>query len=433
MSLRILRLALFLTAAGVAGVRAAVLEDAQAAYAAGDYGRAAGLFQTAAEQGDAAAQYNLGVLYENGQGVVKDYSRAAVWYRKSADMGDVNAQNNLANLYMFGLGVPLDIGEAVKWLRKAGEQGEPGAQFNLGILYMIGSSVPQDYQQAQTWLRKAAAQGEAEAQYNLGVMAERGDGVPKDAVEAYAWYHLSSGHGFARAIEKKHVLAAAMTQEQIQLAQQRSALLLPVAPSAEASAPPASPSGAFVAFLGLGALIVLIALWKAGSWTLSRLRGGAKASGKGFKPPAYETLWQAVQDPSLCEKFARDYSDAGFAQSFVINNQGKPREFYAAYAMAFFKAGNIGAAMALFQMKVVLDPAEEALIWILKKIMAEQNIEFQLDRSLPWKAKLAVAMELSTQQLQREALMLLDDEVVREAARNPEDARQVEMIKQASG
>lgn len=428
----------FLLAAGLAAsdpAWGASLEEAQAAYSAGDFMRAAGLFQSAAEQGDASAQYNLGVLYENGQGLAKDYGRAAVWYRKSADQGDVNAQNNLANLYMFGLGVPLDIGEAVKWLRKAGEQGEPGAQFNLGILYMLGQSVPQDYAQAQYWLKLAAVQGEAEAQYNLGVMSERGDGVVKDPVEAVAWYILASGKGFAPAVEKQHKLSASLSPEQQSQARQRSAALLP-APVPVSAVPlteegPA-PSTAFVAFLSLGALIALIGLWRSGRWIYGRLRGGKASSSLGYVTPEYEMLRKAVSDPAECEKIARECCAAGGAQNFVMHCQGKPRDFYGAYALAFFKAGNIAASLALYQMKVVLEPAEEAMIWLLKKVMAEQQVEFRIDKPLPWKTRLAIALELSTNQLNREALMLLDDEVVREAAGEPGLARQVEMIKQAA-
>ncbi len=49
-----------------------------------------------ASQGNAAAQYNLGVMYANGRGVPQDYVQAMKWYRLAADQGDAKAQFNLA-------------------------------------------------------------------------------------------------------------------------------------------------------------------------------------------------------------------------------------------------------------------------------------------------------------------------------------------------
>ena len=50
----------------------------------------------AAEQGDASAQSNLGVMYENGEGVAKDYKKAVYWLRKAADQGFAPAKEALA-------------------------------------------------------------------------------------------------------------------------------------------------------------------------------------------------------------------------------------------------------------------------------------------------------------------------------------------------
>ncbi|WP_277600823.1 tetratricopeptide repeat protein [Eikenella corrodens] len=52
-----------------------------------------------AEQGNADAQYNLGVMYDNGQGVRQDYAEAARWYRKAAEQGYAKAQYNLGSMY----------------------------------------------------------------------------------------------------------------------------------------------------------------------------------------------------------------------------------------------------------------------------------------------------------------------------------------------
>ena len=68
-----------------------------------------------AEQGDASAQYHLGVRYSNGEGVLKDEAEAVRWYRLSADQGNASAQNNLGVSYANGEGVLKDEAEAVRW------------------------------------------------------------------------------------------------------------------------------------------------------------------------------------------------------------------------------------------------------------------------------------------------------------------------------
>jgi TPR repeat protein len=78
------------------------------AYRAGDYETALHEFRLLAEQGDAGAQYNLGVMYDNGRGVIQDYAEAMDWYRLAAEQGDALAQNNLGVMYANGDGVIQD-------------------------------------------------------------------------------------------------------------------------------------------------------------------------------------------------------------------------------------------------------------------------------------------------------------------------------------
>src|SRR5664279_1979980 len=61
-----------------------------------------------AANGDAAAQWVLGVRYEHGKGVPQDYAQAAAWYRKAAEQGNATAQWLLGDLYDLGHGVPQD-------------------------------------------------------------------------------------------------------------------------------------------------------------------------------------------------------------------------------------------------------------------------------------------------------------------------------------
>jgi TPR repeat protein len=148
--------------------------------------------QARAEKGEAAAQSELGLMYDLGQGAAKDYGQAVTWLRKAAEQGYSGAQLLLGLHYQNGNGVPQDYAEAVKWLRKAAEQGGAAAQYSLGVCYDRGNGVPQDYAEAVKWYRKAAAQGDPMAQYNLGVCYSRGRGVLQDYAEAVKWYRKAA-------------------------------------------------------------------------------------------------------------------------------------------------------------------------------------------------------------------------------------------------
>jgi len=89
-------------------------EGAVAAHKRGDYATALRLFQPLADQGNATAQGNLGVMYDAGQGVPQNYAEAAKWSRKAADQGHANAQFNLGVMYDDGQGVPHNYAEARK-------------------------------------------------------------------------------------------------------------------------------------------------------------------------------------------------------------------------------------------------------------------------------------------------------------------------------
>lgn len=145
-------------------------------------------FRKAAEQGLATAQNSLGWMYSKGRGVKRYDLKAAEWYRKAAEQGDAMAQFNLGWSYQNGRGVMRDDKEAVQWYRKAAEQGDAVAQFNLGKAYHNGQGVAQDYVETANWYRKAAEQGHILATMNLGVMYGMGLGVPQSDMEAVQWY-----------------------------------------------------------------------------------------------------------------------------------------------------------------------------------------------------------------------------------------------------
>ena len=77
--------------------------------------------------------------------------------RAAAEQGLADAQFNLGVMYKDGEGVPQDDAEAVRWYRLAAEQGEAGAQVNLGTMYATGEGVPQDHVTAHMWFNLAAS------------------------------------------------------------------------------------------------------------------------------------------------------------------------------------------------------------------------------------------------------------------------------------
>ena len=108
------------------GAGAALAQDFQkgfAAYNASDYATAMQEWRPLAEQGNLTAQYNLGLLYDNGWGVLQDYAEAVKWYRLAAEQGHVTSQNNLGVMYKFGNGVLQNNVMAHMWYNIAAANG----------------------------------------------------------------------------------------------------------------------------------------------------------------------------------------------------------------------------------------------------------------------------------------------------------------------
>ena len=157
-----------------------------------------------------------------------DFAAALALLRPLADQGDAAAQYNLAQMYRYGKGVPQDLPEAVRWYQKAALQGDRFAQFNLGVMYDEGRGVQKNIDDAIAWYRKAAEQGDARALYNLGVIYENGQGVMPNAEQAYVWYSLAAfrfqggdPQTRARVLQSRDRVAAKMTPDQLASAQQR--------------------------------------------------------------------------------------------------------------------------------------------------------------------------------------------------------------------
>ena len=130
--------------------------------------------------GPARAGFDEGVAaYERG-----DYATALKEFRPLAEQGDAGAQTNLGLMYGGGEGVPQDIAKAAEWFRKAAEQGYAKAQFGLGGMYYLGIGVSQDYVKAHMWINLAAAQGNEAGRESLDEIAK--EMTPAQVAEAQA-------------------------------------------------------------------------------------------------------------------------------------------------------------------------------------------------------------------------------------------------------
>ena len=110
------RIALILIALLLAApVSAADFQKGSTAAQSGDFATALREWTPLAKQGDARAQYNMGVMYSKGQGVPQDYKIAVKWYRLAAKQGGASAQLNLGVMYGMGRGVIQDNVYAHMW------------------------------------------------------------------------------------------------------------------------------------------------------------------------------------------------------------------------------------------------------------------------------------------------------------------------------
>jgi TPR repeat protein len=171
----ILALGAMLGATLAAAPAAAGFAEAMAAYRIADYRKAYEEFLPLAENGMAAAQFKIGLMYENGRGVDKDLAAAQQWYALAA------------------------------------EQGYSRAQYNLGFVHYSLN----DISGTTEWWGRAAESGDEQAMFSLGFIFAEGDRTPHDRVQAHMWYDLAAAHGSADAARKRDQLARAMSADEI--------------------------------------------------------------------------------------------------------------------------------------------------------------------------------------------------------------------------
>jgi TPR repeat protein len=172
-------------------------------YNAQNYTLALELWLPLAQKGDTAAQYDVALMYQQGQGTGKDEAKAFEWFLSSAKQGDQLSMAQVGESYLLGRGVKKNGQEAAKWLqaalrwiRQAAEADYSDGQVMLGYMYENGLGVGPDLAKAVELYRKAAEQKNPVGQYNLGVMYANGIGVKNNEAEAAGWYRSSAANGY---------------------------------------------------------------------------------------------------------------------------------------------------------------------------------------------------------------------------------------------
>lgn len=180
-----------------------------------DLSRAVDLYEAAAELGNPNAQYELGILYERGDGVPKDLAKAVVFYQKAALNGNQAAQMDLGYMYLTGDGVPSDYNAAKQWLSGPANSGVPDAQYALAHMYESGLGYPQNFSNAFSWYLRAARRDHGPSQLAVAEFYVQGKGIKRNLVRAYAWALLSAANGVEDSPAALEVIADMLTPAQI--------------------------------------------------------------------------------------------------------------------------------------------------------------------------------------------------------------------------
>lgn len=176
-------------------------------YVQGRWPQAQRKFTTLAQQGYAAAQYNLAVMHARAEARPASAKAAEQGFERAAECGFVTA--------MFALGEWFDSPQrggqrqrALQWYLKAAEAGSVDGQMAAATAYLMGRGTAADSAQAAHWYRKAATAGDVGGQYILASLYERGDGVSQDLRLARYWYEQAARQGDEAAPAKLAELAA---------------------------------------------------------------------------------------------------------------------------------------------------------------------------------------------------------------------------------
>jgi serine/threonine protein kinase len=163
-----------------------------AALAAGDTTTALQRFREAADTGDKHAQYMLGYMYQNGNGVMADFTTALEWYNRAAASNYAPAQSQIGFMNLTGQAGAKNYAAAQSWFALAAKQHYAPAEYQLGYMAQHGLGMKRNFPQMLDWYIQAADQNYPQAQQQLGYCYQMGLGVEKNPGEAVHWYTLAA-------------------------------------------------------------------------------------------------------------------------------------------------------------------------------------------------------------------------------------------------
>ena len=172
-------------------------EAALKALRAGDAEVAFEIWSRLAEEGNAAAQSNLGGLYLSPALGEPDYVQALSWFRRAAGQNNPAALVSLGHLYRMGIPEVLapDREAAIGYFRRAAGQGSAEGAYSFGELAL--QDRPQDAQAAIEAIRDAAEAGFPPAMHRVATFLHSGTFTERDMTEAITWYDAAAARGYA--------------------------------------------------------------------------------------------------------------------------------------------------------------------------------------------------------------------------------------------
>lgn len=164
-----------------------------------------------ASQGNAEAQYQMGLRFTNGADALQDYPLGVQYFSDAAKQGHTNAQYMLGMAYYLGRGTNVNYEKARHWLEMAAEHNHREAMHYLGEIYFNGYGTERAPAWGIQWIGQAAEMGYAESQYLLGVSYLSGLGSPKSKQQGQAWLRTANKGGSLRAGELLKTLKLSTT------------------------------------------------------------------------------------------------------------------------------------------------------------------------------------------------------------------------------
>lgn len=171
------------------------LDKAQKLYAEGKTLEAVKIIESAADNGEPEAIWNLGWLYLDGIGREKNPKKALFYFEKAAELGVTIAMIDLAALYAKGIGVSIDHNRAISLIQQAAELGDDDAHFRLAIMYKEGQGLPKDIKKSMFHFNQAMENGNKEALFEVGKMYVEGEGVNKNLKIGLNFLDKAGEHG----------------------------------------------------------------------------------------------------------------------------------------------------------------------------------------------------------------------------------------------